>query len=957
MQICTSDESIIGTGFLVSSDPWLVLTCEHVAAAAGVTRESPADARLVVRFPEPRPASTRLARVVGRLDPKQDDAVLLSLEPPEPPAQPEWVLPLIPADNTDDHRFKAYGFRKLDKYAGGIADGKIQGAIPVPEELDLVCDLLQIESDQINRGMSGAPLLDLDTNQLVAMVTETYFPPEGSPKDQSTAWAIDGRILESFQPAAAPREVARPAMEGPKVGGPLAPRRQLSEWALHGAPPPTERFVNRETELAWLDERLRPGEASVAYVTGVAGQGKTALVRHWVESLREREQPPETVFWWGFSELPSPEQFFSAALDHFSGGGAPKSFRTGAARTLGLAAYVAGARALLVLDAIGVPAATGDDAADELRILIDTLTHTEGLATTVVINRPPIVPDVSPVLEVGPLAGDVAVRLLEDGGVEPDLARAIAERVTSPLALELAAADPRAAEAAAHPALAAEPSLGQVLRETIGLLSRDARRFLHLASLLRHPLPREWAAALGPATAAAGVPIEDVSAAIGELEDIALVATVEREGRPCLSLHPAVRELSEVDRAADPLLHVALADVWWDHRAGIDEPAGLAKSVQELQPAIESVHHLCAAQRYELALARLWEGVYRRERFVLVNQLGEWALDLEIVREFFPNGDLGLNPMLDVPEHRGFVLNEAAHCVRMLGNPGEAVPLFARAGETAVGKQFVAVIVGMSETYLELGQTTTAEEAARDALARATEIEGDPTPLAYAHATLARPLAVQGALAEALEQYGLAESVADGKPVDGLHAVEHATTLWWNGGIDACRRVLERELERARGELDREATVNAERLLGELTIAESPGDPAAVQPLAAVAGATADIVASLPRIEALTSYGAALAAHAGASPGRLSEAEETLAEALRLTADSAWLFYEPPIRIGLARVAFLRSDDSEATAHLQRAMRLAEESGNALDLARIERLRQARSESYYPLAPAPLPGR
>ncbi len=60
------------------------------------------------------------------------------------------------------------------------------------------------------------------------------------------------------------------------------------------------RFFGRAAELALLDAALVGGEPSLAALVGPGGQGKTAIVQHWLERLLRREPLPDGVFLWSF---------------------------------------------------------------------------------------------------------------------------------------------------------------------------------------------------------------------------------------------------------------------------------------------------------------------------------------------------------------------------------------------------------------------------------------------------------------------------------------------------------------------------------------------------------------------------------------------------------------------------------------------------------------------------------
>src|SRR5436190_21990545 len=59
-------------------------------------------------------------------------------------------------------------------------------------------------------------------------------------------------------------------------------------------------FVGRQAEMALLDEALHGGEASVLAMVGPGGQGKTAIVQHWLEQAGRRMDVLDGVFLWSF---------------------------------------------------------------------------------------------------------------------------------------------------------------------------------------------------------------------------------------------------------------------------------------------------------------------------------------------------------------------------------------------------------------------------------------------------------------------------------------------------------------------------------------------------------------------------------------------------------------------------------------------------------------------------------
>src|SRR5258706_15907142 len=60
------------------------------------------------------------------------------------------------------------------------------------------------------------------------------------------------------------------------------------------------RFFGRQAELALLDAALTGAEPSLVAFMGPGGQGKTAIIQHWLERLVSAESRPDGVFLWSF---------------------------------------------------------------------------------------------------------------------------------------------------------------------------------------------------------------------------------------------------------------------------------------------------------------------------------------------------------------------------------------------------------------------------------------------------------------------------------------------------------------------------------------------------------------------------------------------------------------------------------------------------------------------------------
>jgi len=120
--------------------------------------------------------------------------VLLQLTGGPSPLAPEQIAQLGKAETSEDHPFRSYGYRALGHHPASYAYGTILGCVECPEGIPLQGEPVQLQSQHIAPGMSGSPVLDMQRNLVVGLVSETWFP-DLSTKDRDTAWAVNAHVL------------------------------------------------------------------------------------------------------------------------------------------------------------------------------------------------------------------------------------------------------------------------------------------------------------------------------------------------------------------------------------------------------------------------------------------------------------------------------------------------------------------------------------------------------------------------------------------------------------------------------------------------------------------------------------------------------------------------------------------------------------------------------------------
>lgn len=379
-------DRIHGTGLAITMDG-KVITCAHVIHSILLVHpRDAANAPIGVYFPQARGDERKAYRAtVAQCFPSHDDdVVVLQLDAP-PPLGPEQLPTLGTAESSAFHPFRSYGYRRLAQYQAGHAHGTILDVVESPEELTLHADPVQLESKQINQGMSGAGVLDTERNLVVGLIAEVY-KAQADGIDQGTGWAANARVLAippltvALQDASLPKATApQPQADFQQVARQIRPVRPESQF--HAAPPPLAEWVGRTELLSGVTADYNDPDRRVTGLIGFGGEGKSSLARKWVDlvlagemeigdrrleiqndqspisnlATAGRPSPPTGVFWWGFYDNQNVDEFFEAALDFISGGQIdPTRMRSSSVRAQVIAAMLANGRYVFVLDGLEV---------------------------------------------------------------------------------------------------------------------------------------------------------------------------------------------------------------------------------------------------------------------------------------------------------------------------------------------------------------------------------------------------------------------------------------------------------------------------------------------------------------------------------------------------------------------------------------------------------------------------
>ena len=282
------------------------------------------------------------------------------------------------------------------------------------------CDPVELESNQINQGMSGAAVLDVERNLVVGIVSETWFP-DLSTKDSDTAWAVNARVLSLEPIGLSLRDEPYPMRAAPQPKTDVAEARAAvaptDRFTWNSAPAALDEWTGRDDLLEKITQDWLDLQKHVTGLIGFGGEGKSSLARKWVDSViasceAAKQSPsnveiasqkalamthkPDGVFWWGFYENRSVGEFLEAALKWMSGGRiGPRAVPSSSVRAQIIGAMLGAGRYLFVLDGLEVMQHQEGDQfgllqSNDLRDLLTYFARPDNQSFCLVTSRAPL---------------------------------------------------------------------------------------------------------------------------------------------------------------------------------------------------------------------------------------------------------------------------------------------------------------------------------------------------------------------------------------------------------------------------------------------------------------------------------------------------------------------------------------------------------------------------------------
>lgn len=971
-------KTIVGTAFVISKNDGLLVTCKHVVRDSRLDKSVENNTQVWIYCNQLPDGENKLrkAHVKGYLKDYDDDIVLLQIENPPFSSQIKDAI-LGKASDYDEHDFRSFGYRQIDPIIGIPAYGKILGSSDKPEGTRLYGCPLALSSQNINSGMSGSPVLDKELNLVVGVIASTY-DSAGDLKDRDLAFAVPCDVIKIFPFDIQIREQPYPKTPLPELKKTMYEsnphRKFVPSW--NHAPEQSKIWVERNDLLRTLSTDYANPNCNLVVLVGFGGEGKTSLVRHWLDDLLQNnaDETPDGIFWWSFDERRDVDQFFESALLYTTDNLLSPALFPSTEQKLNALDGSLWRRYIFILD--GMEVFQSQDADNYGHIsnfnLRDFLTHFAAKGS----NSLCIITTRVPVIDLNHYTAyfehDVKRLTLEEGrellrkigvkGPDPILEKVVTEWNGHALTLSLLGAlvmdkydgNITNIHEIITPKLDEDnyQHVGHILEQYDSQMTIADSMFLKLFSAFRKPVGINALASIlhnQTNSDCLTLPIDllndvFVNALIKKLTSYRILYVNQNSN---YSIHPLVRafyysKLQESGKANS--VHRRIKDYYLSNSVKIFSPPTL----DSLVPLIEAVYHSCRAGDYDKGYGIYLENIDQKKG-ILVYQLGAYETALGLMHEFFPNRDSSKDPMLHDPSAKIYLLRSLGLCMMTVGRLKEALSLYLRCRNVAnrIEDWFNAGKANqlLTELHIHLGELDASKNFAKQAIDNyENSIEkwgescslgkelwgvqniamGTPQLIICCMAYYAWALHLTGNREESDLRFQQAEKLLRDNNREihylrDLWGIYHADYLIKTGRSDYARRITEENMRYSKLNNLTEVISQCHRIFGDLDT-EKGLNTSAKENYDEALEISRSITHRAVLIESLLGRG-----HWAVLQGDFNSAQADLEEALSYATGNGYKIYEADIHMALALMYRGKGDVTSARVEAQHVQRLGNE--------------------------------
>jgi WD40 repeat protein len=280
VQILSKQGVVGGTGFVISRFGYIA-TCAHVIQLREYQSHQPPPAQTIaIRFQET--SEEREATIVRWRPSNEGDIAILRVDG----ELPLGVRPLHLGSSrmTKGHEIYTYGFPAIHGIHGSHGSGKAYGVGPF--DTSSKREYLQLQSQEIKPGFSGAPIWDAVRREVIGMITKLTKADERGQKAGAFAIPIDD-ILELVNDLNADIPVASLS---PYVGA--RPFYEGEAGLFFGYEELLDRIVYKLRDLQEIEQ-----EPSFLALLGPASSGKTSVIQAGLMDQLRKDAVPGSQHW------------------------------------------------------------------------------------------------------------------------------------------------------------------------------------------------------------------------------------------------------------------------------------------------------------------------------------------------------------------------------------------------------------------------------------------------------------------------------------------------------------------------------------------------------------------------------------------------------------------------------------------------------------------------------------